>query len=66
MTIGTYPAISLADARDAAGKIIRDVQLGVFEKPLETATPTLGETVPLFVQLYAKPKNRGWKRAERD
>jgi integrase len=65
VTIGTYPAISLADARDAAGKIIRDAQLGLFEKPPETATPTLGETIPLFVQLYAKPKNRGWKRAER-
>lgn len=63
VTIGTYPAISLADAREQAGKIIHDVQLGVFEKPAET--PTLGETVPLFIQLYAKPKNRGWKETER-
>lgn len=63
VTIGTYPAISLAEARERAGKIIRDVQLGVFEAPAETLT--LGETVPLFVQLYAKPKNRGWKETER-
>ena len=26
---------------------------------------TLGETVPLFIQLYAKPKNRGWRESER-
>lgn len=63
VTIGSYPAISLADAREQAGKIIHDVQLGVFEKPAET--PTLGDTVPLFIQLYAKPKNRGWKETER-
>lgn len=65
VTIGTYPAISLADAREQAGKIIHDAQLGVFEKPAEPETPTLGETVPLFIQLYARPKNRGWKEAER-
>lgn len=65
VTIGTYPATSLADAREQAGKIIRDAQLGVFEKPADPETPTLGETIPLFVQLYAKPKNRGWRRAER-
>ena len=61
VTIGTYPAISLAGAREAAAKIIRDAQLGVFEKASEVAIPTLGETVPLFIQLYAKPKNRGWR-----
>ena len=36
-----------------------------FEKSAETAAPTLGETVPLFIQLYAKPKNRDWKDAQR-
>jgi hypothetical protein len=65
VTIGTYPAIPLADARDAAGKIIRDAQLGVFDHPTETSKATLGQAIPLFVQLYAKPKNRGWQRAER-
>jgi len=64
ITIGTYPSISLREARDAARKIIRDAQLGVFEKKPRAATPTLGETIPLFIQLYAKPKNRGWKRVE--
>jgi integrase len=65
VTIGTYPAISLAEARDQARKVIRDAQLGVVEQPLAPATLTFGETIPLFIRLYAKPKNRGWKESER-
>ena len=65
VTIGTYPAISLAEARGEARKIIRDAQLGVLADQHESPALTLGETVPLFIQLYAKPKNRGWKESER-
>jgi integrase len=64
VTIGTYPAVSLAEARGEAKKIIRDAQLGIFTDPQESPALTLGETVPLFIQLYAKPKNRGWKECE--
>jgi integrase len=64
VTIGTFPAVSLAEARTEARKIIRDAQLGVFAEQ-KAASPTLGETVPLFIQLYAKPKNRGWTESER-
>ena len=64
-TIGTYPAISLAEARDQARKIIRDAQLGLLRASHEAPTLTLGGTIPLFVQLYAKPKNRGWRETER-
>ena len=35
ITISTYPALSLADARDQASKIIRDVQLGMFDRVAE-------------------------------
>ncbi len=65
VTIGTYPAISLAEARDQARKVIRDAQLGVVEQPPAPAALTFGETVPLFIRLYAEPKNRGWKESER-
>jgi hypothetical protein len=65
ITIGTYPAISLAEARGEARKIIRDAQLGVLIDDKESPALTLGDTVPLFIQLYAKPKNRGWKESER-
>ena len=61
VTIGTYPAISLAEARAEARKIIRDAQLGVLSDSEESPALTLGETVPLFIQLYAQPKNRGWR-----
>ena len=65
VTIGTYPALSLADARKEAQKVIRDAQLGLFGKAKESPALSLGETVPLFIQLYAQPKNRGWKESER-
>jgi hypothetical protein len=65
VTIGTYPAISLAEARDEGRKLIRNAQLGVTEGAPVVAAPTLGETVPLFVTLYAKPKNRSWRACER-
>ena len=65
ITIGTYPAVSLAEARVEARKIIRDAQLGVFSDSKRSPALMLGETVPLFIQLYAKPKNRGWKESVR-
>ena len=65
VTIGTYPALSLAEARGEARKRIRDAQLGLLNVSTESPALTLGETVPLFVELYAKPKNRGWTESER-
>jgi integrase len=64
--IGTYPVLSLADAREAARALLRDVQLGKFsEKDPKSIVPTLGEIVPQFIELYAKPRNRSWKSSER-
>jgi hypothetical protein len=65
VTLGTYPAISLAEARAEARKIIRDAQLGLLSNSEESPTLALGETIPLFIELYAKPKNRGWRESER-
>jgi integrase len=65
ITIGTYPAVSLAEARAEARKHIRDAQLGLLSDRKELPAPTLGEAIPLFIRLYAKPKNRGWKESER-
>jgi integrase len=65
VTIGTYPAISLAEARDEARKLIRNAQLGVTEDAPASPTLTLGEAIPLFINLYAKPKNRSWRSCER-
>jgi integrase len=65
VTIGTYPAVALAEARGEARNIIRDAQLGVLADPQKAPDLTLGETVSVFIQLYAKPKNRGWRESER-
>jgi integrase len=62
VTIGTYPAVGLSDAREKAKSVLHDAQLGVVEL---VEVPTLGEVVPLFVSLYAQPRNRGWKDQER-
>jgi integrase len=64
VTIGTYPAISLAEAREEARKVIGKAQLGVLDEPVSPPRETLGELVPLFIQLYARPKNRDWKETE--
>lgn len=65
--IGPYPVVSLADARRKAMEIARDVELGEFDKipnaPVETA-PTLGEVIPKFIELHAKPNTKDWKRTE--
>ncbi len=67
LKIGPYPVVSLADARRRAMEIARDVELGEFEKPSavsEAPTPTLGETIPKFIELHARPNTKDWKRTE--
>jgi integrase len=64
-TIGTYPVLPLSDARNKARQVLRDVQMGIYDEPPPPPSTTLGEAVALFVGLYAKPKNRGWRETER-
>lgn len=62
--LGTYPILSLADARGRACDLLRDIQLGNFakRKPVpEARVPTLAEIIPQFIELYARPRNRDWK-----
>jgi integrase len=66
--LDSYPAISLSDARERARDVLRDIDLGAFEKSdagsLEAPTPTLGAVIPQFIELHAKPRNRDWKGTE--
>lgn len=67
-TIGTYPVVSLAEAREAARIVLRDMQLGSYATRPEQSPDlpvTLGAIIPEFIQKYAKPKNRGWRETER-
>jgi len=65
--IGPYPVLSLADARRRAMEIARSIELGEYDLtpkvPDETA-PTLGEVIPQFIELHAKPNTKDWKRTE--
>jgi hypothetical protein len=56
--IGSYPLISLADAREQARKILRDNQLGRYERAEERQGLTLGEVVPEFIAKHVMVKNR--------
>lgn len=62
--VGTYPVLSIADARDKAREMLRQIQLGIFEEEPEVRM-TFGDVVPQFIELYAKPRNRSWKPTER-
>lgn len=62
--IGAYPLLSLSEARQAARKMLVDMETGAFVAA-RTQMPrvkTLAEITEDFIALYAKPRNRDWKR----
>jgi Arm domain-containing DNA-binding protein/integrase-like protein len=66
-TIGNYPTVTLREAREAARLILKDIQLGLYapaKADLEVKLPTLSQMITLFIEIYAKPKNRGWKAVQ--
>lgn len=69
-TLGTYPAISLADARNEASEAIRNVKMGQDVQREKEATrtaiapQTLSEAFAVFIESYAKKKNRSWQEVE--
>ena len=70
MTIGSYPAFSLADAREEARAALRAVERGedpASEKQQAKRKPPrlFPDSVDEFIELYAKPKNRGWAETRR-
>jgi integrase len=70
MTLGSYPAFSLAEAREEARATLRAVERGedpaAEKKEAKRKPPTLfADSVEEFIELYAKPKNRGWAESRR-
>jgi integrase len=67
--IGPYPILSLHDAREKARELLRNIEMGryVEKAPHEEdqRTPTLAETIPQFIELYAKQRTRDWHGTER-
>ena len=66
--IGTYPILSLVDAREKARGVLRAKELGRLVEKDGTLSakrkPTLPEIIPEFIKLYAKPRNRAWREAQ--
>ncbi len=70
LTLGTYPDLSLGEARDKAranrraienGEDPRVAKLAARERPADL----FEDVAELFVERYAKKKNKGWKETER-
>lgn len=64
--LGTYPATTLARARDKAVAIQRLVEEGIDPTAKRRATiVTVEDAVADFIRSYAKPRNKSWREAER-
>ena len=68
VTLGSYPTISLADARQTATDILRRVEAG--ENPTPTPTPastldTVADLAADYLRRYAQVKKRSWKQDDR-
>jgi len=61
-TLGPYSRLSLADAREAARKKMIEAQKNL---PLAPESQKLKDVIRQFIELYARPKNRGWRDSER-
>ncbi len=66
LTLGTYPIISLGEARDKARAAFREVLEGVDPQAVRRRkNMNLREGVDAFIEQYAKPRNRAWREPER-
>lgn len=67
-TLGTFPTLSLADARDQARVGLRNVTLGrdpALAKRAARAAETVDDLVTLYITKYAQPRKRSWKEDRR-
>ena len=67
LTIGRFPIMSLADARERVRQVLYEIEIGRFEEltGIEVETkPSLGDVIPDYIEKYAKVHNRDWKRKE--
>ncbi len=65
LTIGRFPVLSLAEARERVRQVLYEIETGRFEDRtgVEVETkPTLGDVIPDYIEKHAKVHNRDWKR----
>jgi integrase len=68
MTLGTYPTVTLADAREAAEDALRAAAKGkdpAGEKKAAREADTFAELAEDYIELHAKPNKRSWKEDRR-
>ena len=68
LTLGTYPILSLADARRLAATSLREAQHGVdpaTAKQEARGADNFGELAQLYLIRHAKPEKRSWREDER-
>lgn len=69
VTIGPYPDIGLANARERVEELRKLVVAGIDPRHLKAEEKaqrerTVSEMVTQFIERYAKPKNKSWRQAE--
>lgn len=64
ITLGRYPIITLAEAREEARSKLRLVSLGLPLEEKKQEAITLEHVFNSFIEIYVKKKNKDWKRAE--
>lgn len=64
ITLGRYPIMTLAEARDAAREKLRLVSQGLPLEDKKLEVMSVEQAFKNFVELYAKKKNKDWKRAK--
>ena len=68
LTLGGYPPLSLADARDMAREALRSARLGsdpVAEKKQERAAETFAELAEQYLERYARKRKSSWREDAR-
>lgn len=60
-TLGSYPILSLADARESAKQLLQDIA----KNGEPRAARTFGELVDHWIEHVAKPNNRSWGNQKR-
>jgi len=70
-TLGRYPTLPLAEARDRAREVLREVEKGMDPATAKAekrrAEADLFQVVAAeFIERHAKPNNRTWQRQDRD